>query len=72
MRKIFNLLTSLMLLLSMAPLSGINNAPASPDVDLWNAVKPLSTTVTFLNTGAHPDDERSDLLAYLSRGLGVK
>ncbi|MBO1912303.1 PIG-L family deacetylase, partial [Microvirga sp. 3-52] len=28
--------------------------------------------VTFLNTGAHPDDERSDLLAYLSRGLGVK
>ncbi|PLR94505.1 hypothetical protein CVD19_17425 [Bacillus sp. T33-2] len=43
-----------------------------PDVDLWNAVKPLDTTVTFLNTGAHPDDERSDFLAYLSRGLGVK
>ncbi|WP_050613421.1 NEW3 domain-containing protein [Bacillus testis] len=42
------------------------------EVALWNAVKPLETTVTFLNTGAHPDDERSDLLAYLSRGLGVK
>ena len=42
------------------------------DVELWNVVKPLDTTVTFLNTGAHPDDERSDLLAYLSRGLGVK
>lgn len=41
-------------------------------MDLWNAVKPLSTTVSFLNTGAHPDDERSDFLAYLSRGLGVK
>ena len=42
------------------------------DVELWNVVKPLETTVTFLNTGAHPDDERSDLLAFLSRGLGVK
>lgn len=41
-------------------------------MELWNALKPLGTTVTFLNTGAHPDDERSDLLAYLSRGLGVK
>lgn len=40
--------------------------------DLWTAVNPLNTTVTFLNTGAHPDDERSDLLAYLSRGLGVE
>lgn len=43
-----------------------------PDVELWNVLKPLSTTVSFLNTGAHPDDERSDFLAYLSRGLGVK
>lgn len=42
------------------------------DRELWNELKPLSTTVTFLNTGAHPDDERSDFLAYLSRGLGVK
>ena len=56
----------------MTPLFGTANDQPSPDVDLWNAVKPLSTTVTFLNTGAHPDDERSDLLAYLSRGLGVK
>ena len=72
MRKLFNLLTSVMLLLSMTPLFGTANDQPSPDVDLWNAVKPLSTTVTFLNTGAHPDDERSDLLAYLSRGLGVK
>ncbi|MDN6161350.1 MAG: NEW3 domain-containing protein [Atopostipes sp.] len=42
------------------------------DTELWNAVNPLNTTVSFLNTGAHPDDERSDILAYLSRGLGVK
>lgn len=41
-------------------------------VKLWQALKPLETTVSFMNTGAHPDDERSDLLAYLSRGLGVR
>ncbi|QDP42225.1 hypothetical protein FN924_15430 [Radiobacillus deserti] len=39
--------------------------------ELWSAVKPLDTITSFLNTGAHPDDERSHLLAYLSRGLGV-
>jgi LmbE family N-acetylglucosaminyl deacetylase len=72
MRKIIKVLASLMLLLSLTPLLGKADNQQNPDVDLWNAVKPLSTTVTFLNTGAHPDDERSDLLAYLSRGLGVK
>lgn len=44
----------------------------SDNAELWDAVNPLKTTVSFLNTGAHPDDERSDLLAYLSRGLGVQ
>ncbi|AZB44629.1 hypothetical protein CEF21_21350 [Bacillus sp. FJAT-42376] len=42
------------------------------DPDLWSTLKPLGTIVSFLNTGAHPDDERSDLLAYLSRGKGVR
>src|SRR5699024_4880553 len=32
----------------------------------------LETTVSFVNTGAHPDDERSDFLAYLSRGRGIE
>lgn len=41
------------------------------DQELWSAVKPLDTITSFMNTGAHPDDERSHLLAYLSRGLGV-
>ena len=66
MRKLFKVMTSVLLLLSMTPLLGNADDELNPDVDLWNAVKPLSTTVTFLNTGAHPDDERSDLLAYLS------
>ncbi|WP_079507610.1 NEW3 domain-containing protein [Mesobacillus jeotgali] len=72
MRKYFLGLLSLLLVFSMLPLSGSAAKSHDPDVDLWNAVKPLDTTVTFLNTGAHPDDERSDFLAYLSRGLGVK
>ena len=72
MKKRFKILASLLLLLSMTPLLGKADNQATSDVELWNAVNPLSTTVTFLNTGAHPDDERSDLLAYLSRGLGVK
>ncbi|AST91656.1 hypothetical protein BC6307_10375 [Sutcliffiella cohnii] len=42
------------------------------DVDLWKVVTPLTTTTSFLNTGAHPDDERSHLLAYLSLGKGVR
>ncbi|WP_370642444.1 PIG-L family deacetylase [Virgibacillus salidurans] len=74
MRKIFSVLFSVVLILSLLPLqsSVATDGQEEPDVDLWNAVKPLSTTVSFLNTGAHPDDERSDFLAYLSRGLGVQ
>lgn len=72
MRKYFLGLLSLLLVFSMLPLSSSATQSPEPNVDLWNAVKPLDTTVTFLNTGAHPDDERSDFLAYLSRGLGVK
>ncbi len=66
-------LLSLLLVLSIAPIAGsASETAAKHDKDLWSAVKPLETTVSFLNTGAHPDDERSDFLAYLSRGLGVK
>jgi LmbE family N-acetylglucosaminyl deacetylase len=71
MRKFFMGMLSFLLVVSMLPVSGTAAQTQEPDVDLWNAVKPLDTTVTFLNTGAHPDDERSDFLAYLSRGLGV-
>ncbi len=42
------------------------------DPALWQAVRPLSTIVSFMNTGAHPDDERSALLAWLSLGQGVR
>ncbi|MGP4073357.1 NEW3 domain-containing protein [Piscibacillus sp. B03] len=72
MKKIIAIFLSVLLLTSMIGTQGMAVETKDHDVELWNAVKPLDTTVTFLNTGAHPDDERSDLLAYLSRGLGVK
>ncbi|MGM0753015.1 MAG: NEW3 domain-containing protein [Bacillota bacterium] len=69
--KFMSYLLSLLLVLSFLPFNGVVHSEEH-DVELWNVVKPLDTTVSFLNTGAHPDDERSDFLAYLSRGLGVK
>lgn len=72
MKKFVYALLSIILFASIIPIHGNAATKQKPDVELWNALKPLETTVTFLNTGAHPDDERSDFLAYLSRGLGVK
>ncbi|GAA0343277.1 PIG-L family deacetylase [Bacillus carboniphilus] len=73
MKRVLKVCLSLLLLVTFFPsLQGFSETKENPDVELWNVLKPLSTTVTFLNTGAHPDDERSDFLAYLSRGLGVK
>ncbi|TFJ93180.1 PIG-L family deacetylase [Lentibacillus salicampi] len=73
MKKYLYVLLSLLLVVTLLPAQELAaKKNDNKDVDLWNAVNPLNTTVTFLNTGAHPDDERSDLLAYLSRGLGVK
>ncbi len=72
MKKYLRGFLAILLVVSLLPFTGNVTEAQEPDVDLWNAIKPLETTVTFLNTGAHPDDERSDFLAYLSRGLGVK
>lgn len=40
--------------------------------DLWKKIKPLSTILKYMNTGAHPDDENSGLLAYMSLGKGLE
>ncbi|MEZ5756764.1 MAG: PIG-L family deacetylase [Emcibacteraceae bacterium] len=45
-------------------LSGINR--------LWNVLTPLKHVGSFMNCGAHPDDERSHILAYLARNQGVR
>lgn len=41
-------------------------------VQLWEALTPLKSIASQMTTGAHPDDERSSLLALLSRGHGVR
>src|SRR3954471_17822407 len=39
---------------------------------LSQALKRLDVVASVLHTGAHPDDENSALLAWLSRGQGVR
>lgn len=41
-------------------------------VRLWQALSPLRSVVTFMNTGAHPDDETSGMLAALAGKHGVR
>lgn len=40
-------------------------------VELWHALVPLRTIVSFMNTGAHPDDEISEMLAALGFRDGI-
>ncbi|WP_324715303.1 PIG-L family deacetylase [Carboxydochorda subterranea] len=49
--------------------------PGAPDrslLALEQAIRPLTTVLSLMNVGAHPDDELSALLAMASRGLGVR
>lgn len=75
LKKLSIWLMSFLLVFSFMPISQstiyADETDLGSEVELWNAIVPLKTTVSFVNVGAHPDDERSDLLAYLSRGLGV-
>jgi LmbE family N-acetylglucosaminyl deacetylase len=41
-------------------------------VELYHALSRLTSTLTVMNTGAHPDDEQSGLLALLRYGLGMR
>lgn len=44
----------------------LSNQIMSPRiVALWRALQPLRSIVSFMNTGAHPDDETSEMLAVL-------
>ncbi|WP_424982611.1 PIG-L family deacetylase [Maritalea sp. S77] len=48
------------------------NAFAQPrSVQLWRALLPLKSCVSFMNTGAHPDDEISTMLAALIYREGI-
>ena len=40
--------------------------------ELWKALKPLTSVVTVLQTGAHPDDETTQMLARLAFADGAR
>lgn len=40
-------------------------------VQLWRALIPLRSVMSFMNTGAHPDDETSQMLASFSLNHGI-
>lgn len=51
----------------------IERQKANPSLlRLHRALSRLNSTVTMVNTGAHPDDEQSGLLAYFRLGLGMR
>ncbi|MBA4494561.1 PIG-L family deacetylase [Paenactinomyces guangxiensis] len=64
-------LTAALFIGTLLPGSLVYGEPEA-DPELWKVLQPLGTTVSFMNTGAHPDDEQSALLAYLSLGKGVR
>lgn len=41
-------------------------------IALWDALVPLQSVNSFLETGAHPDDETSGLLAYMAKRVGAR
>lgn len=47
-------------------------AAQHPDLPLHRALTRLGSTVTVMQTGAHPDDEHSGLLAALRFGRGIR
>ena len=50
----------------------ISNDRARPRVmELWWALRPLTSVVRFMQTGAHPDDETSGMLAALAFRDGI-
>ncbi|MCT4610375.1 MAG: PIG-L family deacetylase [Pelagimonas sp.] len=56
----------------LTDLDRIHNDRLSPHiVTLWRALRPLQTVVSYMNTGAHPDDEHSAMLAALAWRDGV-
>lgn len=51
----------------------IERQKANPSlIRLHRALSRLKSTVTMMNTGAHPDDEQSGMLAYFRLGLGMR
>ncbi len=57
----------------MIPQNRLAHREANPAlIRLSHALSRLQSVVTVMNTGAHPDDEHSGLLAWLRFGLGMR
>jgi len=57
----------------LTPHERIERQKSSPAlVRLHRALSRLTSTVTVMNTGAHPDDEQNGLLAFFRLGLGMR
>ena len=50
----------------------VKQASQSAITQLWDSLVPLTSVSSFMQTGAHPDDETTRLLARLSIGDGVR
>ncbi|MHA1570403.1 MAG: PIG-L family deacetylase, partial [Alphaproteobacteria bacterium] len=50
----------------------VKQASQSAIAQLWDSLVPLTSVNSFMQTGAHPDDETTKLLARLSIGDGVR
>ena len=50
----------------------VEQASGSAIARLWDALVPLKSVNSFLQTGAHPDDETTRLLARLAKADGVR
>lgn len=76
MRKFSCHLLTLTLLLSLMPLTGRTDTRPAPEdrgsSGLALSLRRLQTIASLLHTAAHPDDESTELLAYMARGLGAR
>jgi hypothetical protein len=58
--------------LGITPITGHPLAENRGSVALWQSLKQLHTWGSLMTIVAHPDDEDGGMLAYESRGLGVR
>lgn len=76
MRKFVAHLLTLTFILQFALLTGTADTRPLPEdrgaSGLALLLRRLQTVASVLHTGAHPDDESTDLLAYLARGQGAR
>lgn len=73
MRRWALVMTSALLIAMLAFAAGASPGKSERSiVELWEALNPLTTVTSIMNTGAHPDDERSAFLAYYALGHGSR